>query len=298
MSTTAKFAQDRRAFHLDLTKRLLVIDQHKFKKGKSKGTVVPAASNADAENSTSRAIANAIAEVLSANTGRKLPAQTSGDEFERIVASFLQSSFAHLIHLRPGKWNIQSLKTRSSAALAQFEQYRHLASIETILKQHPELAIALGNDYQISPDIVITRRQESEDEINRTEQLVDQTVSKSAALRQTNEPSDILHASVSCKWTLRSDRAQNARSEALNLIRNRKGRAPHIVVVTGEPLPSRIESLALGTGDIDCVYHFALYELSDAVKLSKQSEAEEKLGRMIDGGRLKDISDLPLDLAV
>ncbi len=37
-----------------------------------------------------------------------------------------------------------------------------------------------------------------------------------------------------------SDRAQNTRSEALNLIRNRKGRLPHIVVVTEEPSPSRL----------------------------------------------------------
>ena len=48
--------------------------------------------------------------------------------------------------------------------------------------------------------------------------------------------------------------------------RNRKGNLPHIVVVTGEPMPARIASLALGTGDIDCVYHFALYELVDAEK--------------------------------
>ena len=51
----------------------------------------------------------------------------------------------------------------------------------------------------------------------------------------------------------------------MNLIRNRKGHLPHIVVVTGEPLPSRLSSIALGTGDIDCVYHFALEELINAV---------------------------------
>lgn len=31
------------------------------------------------------------------------------------------------------------------------------------------------------------------------------------------------HASISAKFTMRSDRAQNSRTEALNLIRNRKG---------------------------------------------------------------------------
>ena len=73
---------------------------------------------------------------------------------------------------------------------------------------------------------------------------------------------------------------------------------PHIVVVTGEPLPSRIASLALGTGDIDCVYHFALYELLEAVNQSGAEDSIEMLKMLIEGNRLKDISDLPIDLAV
>ena len=97
---------------------------------------------------------------------------------------------------------------------------------------------------------------------------------------------------------MRSDRAQNARSEALNLIRNRKDRLPHVVVVTGEPLPSRLSALALGTGDIDCVYHFALPELLSTVEELANDDTLESLKIMIQGKRLKDISDLPLDLAV
>ena len=107
-----------------------------------------------------------------------------------------------------------------------------------------------------------------------------------------------MHASISCKWTLRSDRAQNARAEALNLVRNRKGHLPHVVVVTCEPLPSRLASLALGTGDIDCVYHFALPELMKTVEDAGFSDAQDMLAIMVNGKRLKDISDLPLDLAV
>ncbi len=38
------------------------------------------------------------------------------------------------------------------------------------------------------------------------------------------------------------------------------------MAVTGEPLPMRIASLALGTGDLDCVYHFALPELQKAIE--------------------------------
>ena len=107
-----------------------------------------------------------------------------------------------------------------------------------------------------------------------------------------------MHASISCKWTIRSDRAQNARSEALNLIRNRKGRLPNIMVVTAEPTPSRLASIALGTGDIDCVYHFALYELQATLRALDMQDAEDLLAVMVNGKRLKDISDLPLDLAV
>ena len=107
-----------------------------------------------------------------------------------------------------------------------------------------------------------------------------------------------MHASISVKWTIRSDRAQNSRTEALNLIRNRKGHLPHIVVVTAEPVPNRLASLALGTGDIDCVYHFALYELIDSVSRFGNDEAKDTLETLLEGRRLKDISDLPLDLCV
>lgn len=54
----------------------------------------------------------------------------------------------------------------------------------------------------------------------------------------------------------------------------------------------------MGTGDIDCVYHFALYELVQAVKEIQAEDAIEMLNILIEGKRLKDISDLPLDLAV
>jgi len=83
----------------------------------------------------------------------------------------------------------------------------------------------------------------------------------------------------------------------LNLVRSRKGRVPHIVAVTAEPLPTRLASLALGTGDLDCVYHFALPELREAVAEAGSKEQLEMLQGMIDGRRLRDISDLPFDLA-
>ena len=128
--------------------------------------------------------------------------------------------------------------------------------------------------------------------------MVDSLSGLASPFRAANssEPIEILHAVISCKLTMRSDRAQNTRAEALNLIRNRKGRSPHIIAVTAEPMLSRISSLALGTGDIDMVYHAALPELSAAVQAEGSEDAKELLTMLTEGNRLRDISDLPLDL--
>jgi hypothetical protein len=97
---------------------------------------------------------------------------------------------------------------------------------------------------------------------------------------------------------MRSDRSQNTRTEALNIIRNRKGRTPVIVAVTAEPMPTRIASLALGTGDIDCVYHFALPELIQSIKEIDNEDQLDILMTMVEGDRLRDLSDLPFDLVI
>jgi len=86
--------------------------------------------------------------------------------------------------------------------------------------------------------------------------------------------------------------------EGINLIRMRKGRTPHIVAVAAEPLPSRIASLALGTGDLDCVYHFALPELQAAVQRTNNEDQAAVLTELVELRRLRDISDLPFDLAI
>ena len=166
------------------------------------------------------------------------------------------------------------------------------------MKADAQLAAVLGNGYMVAPDVIIYRDLCTDDELNVPEEIVDDASAKAAALRKSNGGKPILHASVSAKWTMRSDRAQNSRTEALNLIRNRKGSLPHIVVVTGEPAPSRLASLAMGTGDIDCVYHFALYELMEAVREAGADDAGILLKTLTDGKRLKDISDLPLDLCI
>jgi len=236
-------------------------------------------------------------ERLGASTGGvRLAAQMSGKKFETICERFLLETFLKLGHLRPGQWEIGRLGGR--LGIARFDQYEHLAALDKAAQKDPELAAALGSDYLIKPDVVIIRYPEEDEVINAPELLVNEGQARLTSLRKINNPRPILHASISCKWTLRSDRAQNARSEGLNLVRNRKGRLPHIVVVTGEPTPNRIASIALGTGDIDCVYHFALQELVATVNDQGFEDAAGLLQTMIQGKRLRDIADLPLDLVV
>jgi len=255
-------------------------------------------SNADRSSRLSVGIAREIARQLMASEHDKIVGQTSGAKFEQLNMEFLKNTFPLLQNIRPGKWHIEKLGNRNALKTSSFSQYEHLDYLYRLTKSDPRLAASMGNDYIIAPDIVIYREPEADEEINSIRTVVDDTVCNLTDIRKSNGESPILHASISAKWTMRSDRAQNSRTEALGLIRNRKGRLPHIVVVTGEPMPSRLASLALGTGDIDCVYHFALYELIGAVKTVGAEDAYEMLNILIKGKRLKDISDLPLDLSV
>lgn len=255
-------------------------------------------SNADKDSNLSVKIAKEIAQALSTEVHEKLFGQSSGAKFEEVNMRFLESTFLNLQNLRPGKWHIKKLGNRNSIKTSSFVQYAHLEYLKNLTDENQQLAAIIGNNYEVAPDIVVYRDPEEDDVINCNTAVVDNDCATYTNIRAKNNTLPILHASVSAKWTMRSDRAQNSRTEALGLIRNRKGNLPHIAVVTGEPLPSRIASLALGTGDIDCVYHFALYELDQAVKKVNADDAAEMLNILITGKRLKDISDLPLDLAV
>lgn len=250
---------------------------------------------ADVGNLTSKAIALRLVERLGYSVSEDtLSGQSKGVRFEQVTKEFLNEAFSLLRHVRPGNWEFEV-----NRSIAGFEQYRHLAYLQDILVQNPQLASALGIDYLVTPDIVVFRFPLSDREFNRFDTVVDISTACYSPLRECNrsERIPLLHASISCKWTIRSDRAQNVRTEALNLIRNRKGHTPKIAIVTAEPLPTRLASLALGTGDLDCVYHFALPELIQAVEEVSEDQAD-MLNTMINGNRLRDISDLPLDLAI
>lgn len=250
---------------------------------------------ADRSSKASINISRAIVDQLDATGIEVLTGQRKGKQFEAITKDFLEQSFTLLQHIRPGQWLFST-----SGSITQFEQYKHLAYIQEILSANPELTAALGGDYLVTPDIVIGKYPLEDHEINIQGEFINESdsICQYTPLRAKNTAYPTLHASISCKWTLRSDRSQNARTEALNLIRNRKGNTPRIVAITAEPLPTRLASLALGTGDLDCVYHFALHELIAGVEATNNDDQMDMLMTLINGKRLCDVSDLPLDLII
>lgn len=259
---------------------------------------------ADSSSETSKT----IAELMARNMGYPLCAepkegQTAGKLFADYTAAFVEEAFKLLARVRPGNWRFS---TSQAEGIDAYDQYEHLGTLAEAAKGSIDLAALLGTGYLVTPDIIVARMPLSDAEINEEKPVVSEEPRVAAAtpLRAGNfdNPRAILHASISCKWTMRSDRAQNTRTEALNLIRNRKGRTPHIVMVTMEPMATRIQSLASGTGDLDCAYHGALYELEEATKEYQgqhpRCEQLEALDQLIKGRRLRDISDLPLDLSI
>lgn len=258
---------------------------------------------ADSDNLASKRVSTLLAEILCRNCGRPELAEAPagggpGNSFEGLIAEFLQSSLAVLS-------GDQQWQVAAGRPITGFAQYHHLSELDRLSEQHPEVRLHLGTGYLIRPDVVVFRQPmndaafaegaiDSKDGVARSTFLRAENAGRRGAL-------PILHASVSSKWTLRSDRAQNARSEALNLIRGRKGRVPAITLVTAEPMPSRIASVALGTGDIDRVYSVFLYELQEAVEAFVKENPRQEIWKtdldvMVNGLRLADITDLPFDL--
>ena len=246
---------------------------------------------ADGSSPQSCAISTALFQMLGITTiGVRLSGQRAGRLFEEACALFIRQTFQNLGNIRPGGWEVSR-----NVSITEFYQYEHLATLADLADQNMELAAAMVSDYLVKPDVVVSRKPVPERKLRFA---ANGAIGLSSPLRAANNRKPLLHASVSCKWTIRSDRSQNTRSEALSLVRNRKGPLPHIVAITAEPLPERISSIALGTGDMDCVYHVALPELEQAVNQVGSAAACSTLATMISGRLLRDISDLPLDLAI
>lgn len=216
---------------------------------------------ADRDSKTSVAIAEEMFALLGISTSSEDPGQVVGTAFEDAVCAYLDSE---MTARQPDRgWQV----TRKTV-IADFEQYRHLADIERRIKQDRSgvLSVEIGRDYLIRPDITVGLQLQS---------------------------MLILHAAVSCKLTIRSDRVQNIRHEGVILTRHRRGRQPHIVSVTLEPMATRIASIAHGTGEVDTIYHAALHELIAATKSVGTAVQKNTLDELVGQNRLADLRLLP-----
>jgi hypothetical protein len=271
--------------------------------------------NADGANQVSVLLCDGVAARAGVSPDiRTGQGSTSGSVFEATTCNFLSKAlglFAHLgtrrLYTKPPETHFDTESGARQRPLPprkidNYAQFEHLRAIQDAIEGNPELQAAIGGDYLVAPDILVLYEPFTDSELNSGGAALDASIATFSPLRSAVGRKPILHASVSCKWTMRRDRAQNTRLEALNLVRNRKGRLPNVVMVTMECDPGILGSLSLGTGDIDCVYHGALPELITSAKQASDryggtwESAYQHLCRMTDGSRLRDIADLPIDL--
>ncbi|MBF6423976.1 restriction endonuclease [Nocardia cyriacigeorgica] len=197
--------------------------------------------SADTDNATSLRLAALVLERLGEPNPNEtgvapvVPPPNPGVLLETQVQANLATELPELDPSR--EWHV-----RRGCSIVEYAQYEHLLGIERAIRDDPNLRVTLGTDYLIKPDVLVG--------IHGT---------------PTQVPLPWLHAALACKWTIRSDRVQNIRHENGNMIRHRRGRLPHLVTVTAEPLPSRLASIARGTGEVDATYHIAYDELAYAV---------------------------------
>ncbi|MEW1774922.1 NgoMIV family type II restriction endonuclease [Streptomyces sp. NPDC086777] len=228
-----------------------------WRKTDKTGKLVP--NNADSDSNTSKLLARGVLEALGIE-----PEIVLADAPDSLGPALEQAVCHHLKTALPAEvpdrlWHVDHKKT-----VADFTQYQHLDRVAKAVRENATLRVDLGRDYLIRPDVTVG---------------VTQSAADTSAL-------PYLHAAVSCKWTIRSDRVQNVRHEFLQMIRHRRGRLPHLVVVTAEPMPSRITSIARGTGEADAIYHVAFDALRKAVADFGNSKQKDDLSEIIEQGRL------------
>lgn len=230
---------------------------------------------ADSDNAASIALAAAILDELGVKrevaSGVLNP--QSGRPLELAVIATLQRDLPRLDASR--EWLIDT----ASHPITDFVQYDHLKKVDQLVKDNAELRTTLGTDYIIKPDVVVGLPARHEDE------------------------APFLHAAISCKWTIRSDRVQNIRHENNQMIRHRRERLPHLMTVTAEPLPSRLAAIARGTGEVDAVYHIAFEALDRSVTnlAAKKQLSYEQVDAWLEVtslGRVRPYSDLAETLAL
>ncbi|MBD0741639.1 hypothetical protein BG418_09090 [Streptomyces sp. CBMA152] len=199
-------------------------------------------------------------------------------------------------------------------SLEDFEQYAHLKAARDLAADDASLEVdhalqRLASDSDMSVDTreLLQDLQGAMHDLDiRRRSLVDLLWDESplrldvAAHRTLNLHGDAevthLVAGFSLKWSLRTDRLQDPRTQGAKMAAMRRGRMPHFAAVTMEPRPYMLGRLGMGLGDLDCVYHLHLPALTASVDEvlaeRRYRKQRETFHRMIDQRRLRDYDEL------
>ncbi|MEU7594796.1 NgoMIV family type II restriction endonuclease [Streptomyces sp. NPDC039022] len=249
-----------------------------------------------------------------------IPTQPVGNlmaqETTRDLQAFLQSEAAHL-------------EVSPERPFTSFEQFSHLNATRELRGDMTQEVIRATNAlrnitanfeideeareqlnmhlFNVNQEIRTTeeRRRELLDLLGEESLLkLDVTVARKVLNPMTGACLQHLVAGLSLKWSLRTDRAQDCRSQGAKMAALRRGRMPHFAAVTMEPRPAMLALLGRGSGDIDCVYHLHLPALADAIddycsgsQHKARIEIRDKFRRLRDQRRLRDYDELRSYLA-
>jgi len=137
---------------------------------------------ADVDNAESLRIAAGVLDVLAIERAVNPAVPLApGGPLEQAVCDHLSEELARRHADR--EWLVGR-----GTVITGFDQYAHLSAVDSLVRANPELRINIGMDYLIRPDV---------------------TVGLGHAVTASGLPP--LHAAISCKWTIRSDRVQNIR---------------------------------------------------------------------------------------
>lgn len=244
------------------------------------------------------------------------PPEAVGNLMAQEVATDLQK---HLLSEAP------HLSVVPEGALTLFEQYSHLSATRELQGDMAKEVVRAVNDLRTkSAKLAVDEdvREQLEEHLGRIHQEVQAVEGRRRELldllgeesllklditvsRTTQSPvapgTTLPHlvAGLSLKWSLRTDRAQDCRSQGAKMAALRRGRMPHFAAVTMEPRPSMLALLGRGSGDIDCVYHLHLPALTQAIdEYCSGSQRKARLAirdnfnRLRDQRRLRDYDEL------
>lgn len=214
----------------------------------------------------------------------------------------------------------RGLEAPPEGAVNTFQQYRHVGALSDITAEPspaftkawrrlvtearkrivaPQLAVArleqLIEDVESATAAEVQLRRKVLNEIGAESLLkLDVVVARTQPPRLPE-----LEIGLSLKWSLRTDRAQDCRSQGAKLSALRRGRMPHFAAGTMEPRPYMLNLLGGGSGDVDCVYHLhlpALQAAIDEVYGSRTDKTSKRIlagfQRLVEQRRVRDYDEL------